>query len=172
MICVLYLNEAVKKNRRLSGFLGKKFRSWQNKKSRWTPLQQTRPTTEDSGWGQGHDLTWSCSKYGPLTSSWSSWKLIRNVNFGASLVVQWLRICLPIQETQVQSLLQEDPICHETAKPTHCNCWSPWALEPGLCTRDATAMRSHGLQLENSPCVPQLERKPECSNKDPLQSNI
>lgn len=49
MVCVLYLNEAVKKNRRLSGFLGKKFRSWQNKKSRWTPLQQTRPTTEDGG---------------------------------------------------------------------------------------------------------------------------
>ena len=28
---------------------------------------------------------------------------------GASLVVQWLRVCLPVQGTQVQSFLQEDP---------------------------------------------------------------
>ena len=117
MVCVLYLNEVVKKkNRRLSGFLGKKFRSWQNKKSRWTPLQQTRPTTEDSGWRQGHDLTWSCSKYGPLTSSWSSWELIRNVNFWTSVVVQWLRICLPMQGTWVRSLVQEDSKCRQATK--------------------------------------------------------
>ena len=28
---------------------------------------------------------------------------------GDSLVVQWLRICLPMQGTWVQSLVQEDP---------------------------------------------------------------
>ena len=31
--------------------------------------------------------------------------------FRASLVVQWLRICLPIQETRVQALVREDPTC-------------------------------------------------------------
>ena len=28
-----------------------------------------------------------------------------------NLVVQWLRICLPMQRTQVQSLVQEDSAC-------------------------------------------------------------
>ena len=30
---------------------------------------------------------------------------------GASLVVQWLRIHLPMQETWIQSLIWEDPTC-------------------------------------------------------------
>ena len=34
-----------------------------------------------------------------------------------SLVVQWLRIHLPVQGTQVQSLVREDPTCHRAAKP-------------------------------------------------------
>ena len=41
----------------------------------------------------------------------------------ASLVVQWLRIHLPMQGTQVQSLVREDPagqlsLCATTAEPT------------------------------------------------------
>ena len=34
-----------------------------------------------------------------------------------SLVVQWLRICLPMQGTQVQSLVWEDPSCRGATKP-------------------------------------------------------
>ena len=30
---------------------------------------------------------------------------------GTSLVAQWLRICLPMQGTRVQSLVREDPAC-------------------------------------------------------------
>ena len=30
----------------------------------------------------------------------------------ASLVAQWLRICLPMQGTWVQALVREDPTCH------------------------------------------------------------
>ena len=33
------------------------------------------------------------------------------------LVVQRLRICLPMQRTEVQSLVCEDPTCHRTTKP-------------------------------------------------------
>ena len=35
----------------------------------------------------------------------------------ASLVAQWQRICLPMQETQVRSLVQEDPTCFEATEP-------------------------------------------------------
>ena len=58
-----------------------------------------------------------------------------------SLVAQWLRIYLPMQGTQVRSLVQEDPTClcaattdaceprahalqqesHSSEKPAHCN---------------------------------------------------
>ena len=39
----------------------------------------------------------------------------------ASLVVQWLRICLPMQETWVWSLVQEDSACREVTKAVHHN---------------------------------------------------
>ena len=35
----------------------------------------------------------------------------------ASLVVQWLRICLPMQGTRVRALVWEDPTCHGATKP-------------------------------------------------------
>ena len=40
---------------------------------------------------------------------------------GASLVLQWLKICLPIQGTPVQSLVREDPTCLKATKPRHDN---------------------------------------------------
>ena len=47
----------------------------------------------------------------------------------ASLVVQWLRIRLPMQGTQVQSLVWEDPTCRGATKPMHHNHWA-CTLEP------------------------------------------
>ena len=46
-----------------------------------------------------------------------------------SLVAQWLRICLPMQGTQVQALVQEDPTCCGATKPVHRHYWA-CALEP------------------------------------------
>ena len=40
---------------------------------------------------------------------------------GTSLVAQWLRIQLPIQGTQVRSLVQGDSACHRAAKPVSCS---------------------------------------------------
>ena len=37
--------------------------------------------------------------------------------YGASLVVQWLVISLAMQGTWVQSLVQEDPVCHRAINP-------------------------------------------------------
>ena len=34
-----------------------------------------------------------------------------------SLVIQWLRVLLPMLETQVQSLVWEDPTYHRETKP-------------------------------------------------------
>ncbi|KAJ8779945.1 hypothetical protein J1605_012114 [Eschrichtius robustus] len=38
-----------------------------------------------------------------------------------TLVVQWLRIHLPVQGTRVRSLVPEDPTCHGATKPMRHN---------------------------------------------------
>ena len=40
---------------------------------------------------------------------------------GPSLVVQWLRIHLPMQGTWVRALVREDPTCCGATKPVHHN---------------------------------------------------
>ena len=40
---------------------------------------------------------------------------------GASLVAQWLRICLPMQGTRVRAPVQEDPTCRGAAGPVSHN---------------------------------------------------
>ena len=40
---------------------------------------------------------------------------------GASLVVQWLRICLPMQGTPVRALVWEDPTCRGATRPVRHN---------------------------------------------------
>ena len=62
----------------------------------------------------------------------------RNLTLGTSLVVQWLRICLPMQGIQVRSLVQEDSTCHGATKPVRHNYRARFALEPVL------RKRSHG----------------------------
>ena len=36
---------------------------------------------------------------------------------GASLVAQWLRVCLPMQGTRVRALVWEDPTCRGVTRP-------------------------------------------------------
>ena len=40
---------------------------------------------------------------------------------GTSPVAQWLRICLPMQGTQVRALVQEDPTGRGAPEPVHHN---------------------------------------------------
>ena len=40
---------------------------------------------------------------------------------GTSLVMQWLRIYLPMQGTRVRSLVREDPTCRRATEPTSHN---------------------------------------------------
>ena len=44
--------------------------------------------------------------------------------WGASLVVQWLRIRLPVQGTRVWALVWEDPTCRGATKPVRHNYWA------------------------------------------------
>ena len=45
----------------------------------------------------------------------------RFLGHGASLVAQWLRICLPMQGTWVRALVWEDPTCRGATKPVSHN---------------------------------------------------
>ena len=45
---------------------------------------------------------------------------------GASLVAQWLRICLPMQGTRVRALVWDDPTCRGATGPMSHNYWA-WA---------------------------------------------
>ena len=90
----------------------------------------------------------------------------------ASLVVQWLRIHLPVQGTWVRALVQEFPTCRGVTKSVSHTYWSPCAWSPCSVTRETTAMRSSHTATRSSPCSPQLEKKPVHSNEDPTQPKI
>ena len=47
---------------------------------------------------------------------------LSKIKYRASLVVQWLRICLPMQGTRVRALVWEDPTCRGATKPVSHNC--------------------------------------------------
>ena len=74
---------------------------------------------------------WGKEDWGPLWGSEieKSW---------TSLVVQWLRICLAVQGTWVQSLVLEDPTHPGATKPVCRYYWGWRALEHVLCNK-----RSH-----------------------------
>ena len=55
------------------------------------------------------------------------------------LVVQWLRICLPMKGTRVQPLVWEDPICSGATKPLGLQLLKPECLEP-LSIREASTI--------------------------------
>ena len=74
-----------------------------------------------------------------------------------SLVVQRLRICLPMQGPWVQSLIQEDATCLRAPKPLHHNYWSLCALEPVCARRQATVMRSPQTAISEEPPLATLE---------------
>ena len=77
----------------------------------------------------------------------------------ASLVVQWLRIHLPLQGTRVRALVWEDPTCHRAAKPM-CHNYRT------LCSR------AHEPQLLKPACLePMLHNKRSHHNEKPAHRN-
>ena len=91
--------------------------------------------------------------------------------WGTSLVVQWLRIRLPIQGTRVRALVQEDPTCGGATKSV---CHSYWAcaLEPEshdywarVLQLPKPARLEPVLRNKRSP----RNEKPAHRNEDPMQ---
>ena len=80
------------------------------------------------------------------------------VNHWASLVAQWLGICLPMQGTRVWALVREDPTCRGATKPVGHNYWA-CSLEPTshnywsphTTATEAREPRAHALQQEKPP---------------------
>ena len=69
-----------------------------------------------------------------------------------SLVVQWIKIHLPIQGTWVGSLVQEDPTCHGATKPWTAPTKAHLLQSRCSARREATAMRSPSTSRKGSPC--------------------
>ena len=69
-------------------------------------------------WAQG---VYGKSLYLPLNYA-VNLKLMLKKKSWASLVAQWLRICLLMQETRVRALVWEDPTCRGAAGPVSHSC--------------------------------------------------
>ena len=75
-----------------------------------------------------------------------------------SLVVLWLRIHLPMQETRVQSLIWEDPTCSGATKP----CTTTAAQAPRACASNQSSHHSEKFRTETreQPPRPTTREKP------------
>ena len=86
--------------------------------------------------------------------------------FCTSLVAQWLRIRLPLQETRVRALVREDPTCRGPTKPMLHNYWA-CALEPM-----SHSYWAHVPQLLKPTCLePVLRNKSSHTNEKPAHCN-
>ena len=66
-----------------------------------------------------------------LEQAWKAPLRQQNKSKGrASLVAQWLRVCLPMQGTRVRALVSEDPTCRGATRPVSHNYW---ACASGAC---------------------------------------
>ncbi|XP_054939417.1 transmembrane protein 222-like isoform X1 [Physeter macrocephalus] len=57
----------------------------------------------------------------PYCVVWTPIPVLTTPKSWTSLVAQWLRICLPVQGTQVRSLVLEDTTCRGATKPLRHN---------------------------------------------------
>ena len=86
------------------------------------------------------------------------WTSLKNKSKGASLVAQWLRVCLPMQGTRVRALVWEDPTCRGAAGPVSHNYWACASWSLCSATREATIVRGLRIAMKSGPRLPQLEK--------------
>ena len=89
----------------------------------------------------------------------------------ASLVAQWLRICLPMQGTRVRALVWEDPTCRGATKPVSHNYW---ACASETCAPQQERPRQWKVRAPRWRVAPACHswRKPSHRNEDPTQPKI
>ena len=96
----------------------------------------------------------------PKSHVWAQGFVLKD-GAGASLVAQWLRICLPVQGTWVWSRIREDFTC---CRATKLVCHNYWARVPKTCAlqqKKPLLWEACARQLEGSPCLLQLEKTHE-----------
>ena len=73
---------------------------------------------------------YNCVLYQIQVPRSTGFKVLKKITGGASLVAQWLRVCLLMQGTWVRALVWEDPTCRgATGSVSH----SYWACTSGAC---------------------------------------
>ena len=77
---------------------------------------------------------------------------IKKLQTRTSPVVQWLKICLPMQVTRVQSLVQDPTGCRAT-KPDHCNYQGPLSRPCTPQQEKPSQWEAHAPQAEWSPLL-------------------
>ena len=97
----------------------------------------------------------------PTTTKYTLKKVAR-----ASLVAQWLRICLPMQGSRAQALVREDPTCCGATKPMRHSYWA-CALEPVSHNYWARVPQL----LKPVPLEPELRNKRNHRNEKPEHHN-
>ena len=68
-----------------------------------------------------HPLPLSSHLPSPALRSFPRILQLEVTDVGASLVAQWLRVCLPMQGTRVRALIWEDPTCRGATRPVSHN---------------------------------------------------
>ena len=87
-------------------------------KMRWQGLSRDSGSRREKQDGQEKYFKGKMSRTSSLTGFKSS---TINILGGASLVAQWLRICLLMQGARVRALVWEDPTCHGATRPVSHN---------------------------------------------------
>ena len=86
-------------------------------------------------------------------------------------MVQWSRICLPMQGTCVQSQVGEDPTCQGAAKPVAASTEAR-APEPVLHKRSPTVRSPHAATREQPPLAAMTESLGAAVNTPCSQKSI
>ena len=95
--------------------------------------------------------------------------LIKKWAAGASLVAQWLGVCLPVQGTRVRALVWEDPTCRGAAGPVS---HDYWACASGACAPQRERPQWWEARTPWWGVAPACHnwRKPSHRNEDPAQA--
>ena len=105
----------------------------------------------------------------PLLTT-ATWKILPRGREGVSLVAQWWRTCLPMQETWVWPLGWEGPLAKEMTTHSSIRAWRiPWTEEPAQVVLVVKKLPANAGDVKDTGSIPGSERSPGEGNGNPLQ---